>query len=614
MEVQQSLSKKKRRWFTAVIIIIPFLILIILELLLRVVGYGHNTDLFIQYPDNSEYYVMNKFASQRFFSNSENETLGYIEPFKIVKDTNTVRIFVLGESTTEGYPYFHNGSFHRWLEYRLMHVYPNKHFEIINVSLTAVNSYTILDFGKQIAQYAPDAVLIYAGHNEYYGALGIGSTSRIANSRFLVETILTLRKSRVVQLIGNVVEKLKTKSFDSTDMRKNLMERMAAVRQIPYQSHDYDAGILQFSENMNELCRFFYKKDIPVFLSTVVSNEKDMHPLASGNEKENAKIKFQEADSAYQKMNYDWAKECYIQAKELDMLRFRAPEAMNKIIIDIAKKYRNIHLVNTLQEFRQNSLHQILGNETILEHVHPNLFGYALMSDAFYDAVQKSGIIKTEDVREMPFQELLKQMPITKTDSLYGVFTIMMLETKWPFNKPIPTSFKLGNTIEYQLAGALSVNKITWLDAMNKLFQYSMGNRDTLTACKVVEATVMEYPLNVTYKIYAGRLNYELGNYDDAVRYFKDAYALQPSFINAENLYLLLLKIDYPEEAIKYIKLAIGIKESMDKTLGMLLNVVAKIIDKKKELITANDVLSVKKQVSELYLSIGITEAALKYQ
>jgi Tfp pilus assembly protein PilF len=35
---------------------------------------------------------------------------GNSEPFKKIKDENTCRIFVLGESTTIGYPYFHNGS------------------------------------------------------------------------------------------------------------------------------------------------------------------------------------------------------------------------------------------------------------------------------------------------------------------------------------------------------------------------------------------------------------------------------------------------------------------------------------------------------------------------
>jgi hypothetical protein len=165
---------------------LPVVLLVVMEMLLRLFHYGHDTSLFIRYPDNPDYWVMNKYAAERYFSDTVNETRGSIEPFSVLKSPNTFRIFVLGESTTAGYPYFHNGSFHRWLKYRLMRQYPGMHFEVVNVSLTAVNSYTVLDFGKQVVHYQPDAVLVYVGHNEYYGALGVGSTSHIAISRWLV--------------------------------------------------------------------------------------------------------------------------------------------------------------------------------------------------------------------------------------------------------------------------------------------------------------------------------------------------------------------------------------------------------------------------------------------
>ncbi|SDP50824.1 hypothetical protein SAMN05428975_1524 [Mucilaginibacter sp. OK268] len=139
---------------------LPPVILVLAGLFLRLLNYGHDTDLFIRYPDNPDYWVIDKYASERYFTDTANATKGSIEPFKVVKAKNTFRIFVLGESTTAGYPYLYNGSFHRWLQYRLMHTYPELQFEVINVSLTAVNSYTVLDFGKQVVKYQLDAVLL----------------------------------------------------------------------------------------------------------------------------------------------------------------------------------------------------------------------------------------------------------------------------------------------------------------------------------------------------------------------------------------------------------------------------------------------------------------------
>ena len=165
--------------FKTVAVLLPFLILFLLEMGLRIFHYGYDLSLFREYPGDNRFMVLNPDASKKYFTDPVMAPSGNSEPFKKVKDENTCRIFVLGESTTIGYPYFHNGSFHRWLQYRLMKTYPGRHFEIVNLSMTAVNSYTVLGFAKELVDYEPDAILIYSGQNEYYGALGVGSQSDI---------------------------------------------------------------------------------------------------------------------------------------------------------------------------------------------------------------------------------------------------------------------------------------------------------------------------------------------------------------------------------------------------------------------------------------------------
>src|SRR5579872_6562708 len=187
--------------FRIIVILLPFLLLLALEGALRLFHYGYDTSLFIEAPGNGDYLVLNPTASRRYFTDAGNATTGNREPFRKVKEAGTLRIFVLGESTTIGYPYFHNGSFHRWLQYRLNRSFPDKKLEIVNLSLTAVNSYTVLGFARDLVRYEPDAVLIYTGHNEYYGALGVGSTNRLGGSPWLVETLLWLRQLRCVQLL-----------------------------------------------------------------------------------------------------------------------------------------------------------------------------------------------------------------------------------------------------------------------------------------------------------------------------------------------------------------------------------------------------------------------------
>src|ERR1700748_1767652 len=111
---------KKLLLFKILSALSPFIFLLTLELILRLFNYGTDTSLFVKYPPDERFMVMNYYASNKFFPDTVSATKGNQEIFAINKSPNTFRIFVLGESTTIGYPFRPNGSFHRWLQYRLM--------------------------------------------------------------------------------------------------------------------------------------------------------------------------------------------------------------------------------------------------------------------------------------------------------------------------------------------------------------------------------------------------------------------------------------------------------------------------------------------------------------
>jgi len=521
---------KKLLLFKVIAILFPFVLLFLLELLLRACNYGHNTDLFIKDPYDARYMVMNDYASDKFFSDTANATKGNHEVFAIDKAPNTFRIFVLGESTTIGYPYFHNGSFHRWLQYRLTQMYPDKNFEIINLSLTAVNSYTVLDFGKQLAQYQPDAVLIYTGHNEYYGALGIGSTSYIGSSRFGIQTLLALRQLKIVQLFNNFIHKIKgVFAHARVDTRETLMQRMAARQHIDFNGTDYQAGINQYDKNMTELCRLLNDEKIPTFLSTVVSNEKDLKPFISdGNGPGSANYFYTAGQQAMAKADFTTAKQDFDQAKEHDELRFRAPDAINTIIRKLTTEFPEVHLVDTKKEFEQYSPHGIIGNETILEHLHPNLYGYAIMSDAFYQALQSQHLITDSAIRQISFAQLLQEMPVTHMDSLMGAYQITILKMGWPFNEPKQKSISVEGSISGDLAYKMETGQIKWVDATNQLFDYDKNANDKEGALRAMEALALEFPTEKQYYGNSANINAILGNNDEAALYYRKLYELSP--------------------------------------------------------------------------------------
>ena len=655
-------SKRRIASFRIIAILMPFLALFLLELSLRVFHYGHELDLFMEYPGDQRFLVLNPHASKRYFSDPSLAPSGNSEPFKKVKDKNTCRIFVLGESTTIGYPYFHNGSFHRWLQYRLMRTFPDRNFEIINLSMTAVNSYTVSGFAKELVNYEPDAVLIYCGQNEYYGAMGVGSTNTFSGSPAAIHILLKLRQLRLTQLLSSLHKSLFGRGNANAG---TLMQRMAGDQRIAYGSKLYYRGIGQFRSNMEEALHLFNEHHIPVFVSNLVSNEKGLQPFVSigtdslrnpgfdkyyrlgvsaigGNEPQAAYGFFREANRDYGghalcnyymgQLNYELgdyrqAEAFFSKALDLDGLRFRAPSQLNAVITQLCNKYPNAHLVDTRAEFQFHSDHHIIGSELILEHVHPNLEGYALMSDAFYEALKKGGIIRADKTKEMDLPQLEREMPITLVDSLAGAYKIARLKTNWPFQtNGQADSFQTGSGMkeydkdagkqnprseEQKLAGKLAFEHAGWMEVMEYLYDYYVSNNNLLQAKIVMEAKVLEQPSEPGYYERAGNICGKLNDFENAAFYFKKAFDLSPSFEQARVLFVLYLDLDKPLDAMPYINYAAS--NQTDRRLNVVKNNTEAIIRLERELVKDTLDMGVLNRIAGEYAGMGNKAGALKY-
>jgi tetratricopeptide (TPR) repeat protein len=647
----KKLSGKRGLFFKGIAILLPFLILMLIEISLRIFQYGDNLDLFIEAGDRSDYLVLNPVASKKYFINQAFAPTGNSELFKKNKEKSTLRIFVLGESTTIGYPYFHNGSFHRWLLYRLMHEFPDKRFEVINISLTAVNSYTVLGFAKELVKYQPDAVLIYSGHNEYYGTLGVGSTSRVGSNPRIIKLLLILRRLRIVQLLTNLFEHPK----NPDDLKKEfsgqtLMQRMVADQQIPYGSAIYKKGIEQFISNMDETLNLFNRNGIPVFISNLVSNEIDLKPFVSippnnvqlpGFNKNfgSGVIAFNNGDwalaarflksadkiysghalcnyylgkLAYIQGNYSQAKMYFIQAKDLDGLRFRAPTQINDAITKLCNKYKFAHLVDSKAAFDSNSQNHIIGNGLILEHVHPNLTGYAIISNAFYEALKEEHIISMARENEMTFPQLVRTMPITSFDSLLGVYRISKLKQYWPFNEALSVDSLKIESEEEKLAYAVVNEHKKWPDAIDELYNYYLGRKDLLMAKTIMESLVLEHPTETYFYDRTANLYGKLGDYEDAAFYFRRAFSISPTFEYARTLFVIYLKIDRPNDALPYLNYAIQNNTSNLNFLPVR-KYTGEIINLQKEISKDSSNLPILKLIATTYMNMGNKDGASIY-
>lgn len=431
-------APKQNIVFKLITIFIPVIILMAFEGVLRITGYGDNLHLFVQNPVKGyeKYMIVNPVIGKKYFQKFE-YTAPANDIFLKNKPENTFRIFVMGSSTVFGFPYERNLMFSRIMHKRLEDAYPDKKIEVVNTSITAVNSFTLLDFTGQILKYDPDAILIYAGHNEFYGAFGIGSNETMSRNRGLTRLHIALMDLKIYQMIRNVIAKVSQKiaSGKKVEVHGTLMKRMVGNPDILFGSDEYNTAMERYKQNMSDILKMAANKNVPVFLSELVCNINGMQPFNSikTDKLEGAADVYKKAQLAEQNGNFDAALELYYNAKDLDCIRFRASEDINLIVNELAAEYK-VFKIPMLSFFQNKSPNKLIGNNLMTEHVHPNIDGNFLMAEAFYSEITKSVIIgKQAENIEFATEYFKKNWGYTALDSLLGHHRIQLLKGFWPF-------------------------------------------------------------------------------------------------------------------------------------------------------------------------------------
>jgi tetratricopeptide (TPR) repeat protein len=443
--LNQELSGGKKRVFQLILLLFPVVFFVLLEIVLRMMNYGGNTALFVSTPDeNSAYNGVNREVGRRYFSRMDFVPAPRKDLFLKQKPKDCYRIFVLGESTTAGFPYGNNLMFSRILHRRLLDTFPDRRIEVVNTAFTAINSYTLLDFMDEILAQHPDALLIYAGHNEFYGALGAGSVESVGHYRWIATSYLALQKFKTVVLVRNVVHAI-IKSVSTSpspeaksDPTATAMERVVKDKVIPLDSPLYRSGQTQFYENLEEILEKARKANVPVLISELVSNIRDQAPFVSVRHDTLAPAMevFQRAQAFERAGSFEEAQKAYYRAKDLDALRFRATEEINRIIHDLAKEF-GAAVVPMKSIFENASPNRLIGHNLIHEHLHPNIDGYFLMADAFYNAMRREKFISSiwDERNIKPAAYYRRHWGYTALDSVYAELSVLQLKGGWPFKQ-----------------------------------------------------------------------------------------------------------------------------------------------------------------------------------
>ncbi len=417
-------SGQWRRWLaiSATTILVPALLLAVAEGALHLCGVGMPTSVMRNCTDQGRpAYCDNRFFAAPFFpAGMLREPRPYVIPAN--KPPRSYRIFVMGESVAWGDPDPSYG-FARYLEVMLRERFPETKFEVINTSITAINSHTLLAMTEDLVHYQPDLFVIYTGSTEVVGPFGPGTMSAPWDLRLpAIRARISFNSTRLGQLVG--------KAAGGSQMNEWRGMEMFLERQVRADSPQMMRVYENFTVNMRDIIEVARRSGAQVLISTVGTNLKDCAPFASlhrqglrqdelhswdelvqrgavlesaGSHAEalNLYLSAANIDSQYAELQFRiarcmWAlgdfagaKERFVRAQDLDTLRFRADSRINEIIRALPGADPGIGLVDAAAVFAGESAHEVPGSELFYEHVHMSPRGNYLLGRALFQQIAR---------------------------------------------------------------------------------------------------------------------------------------------------------------------------------------------------------------------------------
>lgn len=423
-----------------VLLLAPVLFLLLLEFTLRIAQFGYPTSFFLKMkvPDR-RMLVQNDRFCWRFLGPNYSRTP---DTFAIAPKapSDTVRIFVLGESAAKGDPKPAFG-LPRVLDAMLSLRYPSTDFEVVNVAITAINSHVIREIASDSARADGDIWVVYMGNNEVVGPYGSGTVFGPQTPPLsFIRASLALRTLRTGQLIEAIHARLNPppegeESWGGMQMFLN--------QQVPADDPRMTRVYEYFQSNLEDIIDSGIQAGADIAVCNVAVNLRDCAPFGSQHrsgisnqataewqrlyqlgislqeqqdwssalsafedaeamDAQFAELHFRKGQCALQLGDAETALAAFSQARDLDTLRFRFDSRMDRIVRDVVSRREDprIRFVDAEAAFAEASPDGIPGWELFYEHVHLTWEGNWLLARTIaeqLDAFLPDHVKKTSD-------------------------------------------------------------------------------------------------------------------------------------------------------------------------------------------------------------------------
>jgi len=428
---------RRRLWlFRAMAVLGALALLLLAEGLCRLIGFGGHPPVWKKVAENLTdgvaLYETDSRAIQQFFPRASGSGIRVHGSFQVEralmpKPAGQFRVAIAGESTVQGFPFPRNLAAASFLEANLRVLAPGTSVQVLNLGVTAVASHPVRAIVEQSLEALDlDLLIVYTGHNEFYGASGVASTQsgllRVGGR----DGGYLLRGLGLVQLLERLADMAVTgPAAEGAEARVNLIEEMAAVGSIEPGGQLHREAARVFEANLRGMVAAGRKRGVPVILSTLASNEKDLRPVRifgeeapsattsaalallvddrpidsklevlgrmAGEHPKNGMIPWVRGRLLHDNGKGEEALADFARARDLDAMPWRATTEINQVIRKVAGAEGAL-LVDAEAAFRAESVGGV-GWELMADHLHPSIEGQALLGETLAQAIVDADLL-----------------------------------------------------------------------------------------------------------------------------------------------------------------------------------------------------------------------------
>lgn len=352
----------------------------------------------------------------------------YVEPLP----ENLFRVIFAGGSTVQGFPHPRRLAAASYLQAMLQDAWPDRQIEVINVGITAVSSFAVARTVEDAFALRPDLVVVYTGHNDFYGLYGAASLRQGGDRALSKRIYYWLMQLRLTTLLRTVMGRFQGGEGEASE---SLLQVMASAGDILPDDPRRERARENLRENLRQLAVFCRRQDVPLVLCTLASNESGFAPApaelpesASGEERRvwddalaqgrallegegpdsvararQALLHLDRAETIFSQHallhylrgkclvelgEHAAAREAFVRARDLDVHPWRAPSEFNRVIRDLAGPTASL-LADVEEAFYLAGPEEGIGWGLMTDHLHPSLAGEALIARTVVRALRR---------------------------------------------------------------------------------------------------------------------------------------------------------------------------------------------------------------------------------